>query len=83
MDLHIVGGLLSGFMTSIGCLHDVLPWSVGDLHTTWRHSSLEHWRSLDNLATFYMLAKWRRLPAWRKPCIGGGAFIILEEGVEP
>jgi hypothetical protein len=39
MDFHIRGGLLSGCLTSIECLHDILPWSVRDLLTTWWHST--------------------------------------------
>jgi hypothetical protein len=35
MDLHIVVGLLIDFLTLVGYLHDILPWSVGDLQTTW------------------------------------------------
>jgi hypothetical protein len=31
MDFHIRDGLLNDFLTFVECLHDVLPWSVGDL----------------------------------------------------
>jgi hypothetical protein len=31
MDLHIGDGLLSGCLTLVGCLHDILLYSVGDL----------------------------------------------------
>ena len=31
MDLHIGGGLLIGSLLSMGFLHDMLLWSVGDL----------------------------------------------------
>jgi len=43
---------------------------------------LEHWRSLDSLVAFYILATWRRLLAWRMLDIGGGEFGILKEGFE-
>jgi hypothetical protein len=47
MYLHIGDGLVSGCLTSVGCLHDI--------------SFLGRWRSLDNLVTFYMMATWSLL----------------------
>jgi hypothetical protein len=55
MDLHIRGGLLSGCLTSVGCLHDIL--------------SLENWRSSDNLVTFFMLATWRLVACLENPTL--------------
>jgi hypothetical protein len=37
MDFHIGVGLLSGLLTSVGCSHEILPWSIGGLQTTWCH----------------------------------------------
>jgi hypothetical protein len=70
MDLHIGCGLLIGFFTLDGTfLHEILPWSVGDLQIVW---AIIHYGKVEIGCLFE-----------RKHCIGRGAFGILEEGVDP
>jgi hypothetical protein len=65
----IGGGLLSGCLTSIVCLHYILPWRMGDLQTTC--DILQ-----DGHVEIGCLLE-------RMPYVGGGTFGILEEGVGP